>query len=220
MLCSICLLPLDVLLRLGLVGRVHTSRSLCYLQSLSPKGSGGRHGRLSRRAHFPPVGQQPQLGWSRRRAPLRDRLVPRPLQRLEHPQGENCCSWLFLMYHFLLDLLSLITIRARALCIAHNFGAQVMDRIKPGAVPWKKTHAKPRGRIHVVDNCNQVVTVGRTMGLTLVNIGGMDIAGRRACECWSPLSVWPLLSCAFSLERTSNFYPVYVPLPFSHSRRF
>jgi hypothetical protein len=57
---------------------------------------------------------------------------------------------------------------------------QVMERIKPGAVAWKKTHAKPKGRIHQVDNCNQVVTVGREMGLTLVNIGGLDIAGAKA----------------------------------------
>jgi hypothetical protein len=55
-----------------------------------------------------------------------------------------------------------------------------MERIKPGAVAWKKTHAKPKGRIHQVDNCNQVVTVGREMGLTLVNIGGLDIAGAKA----------------------------------------
>ena len=71
-----------------------------------------------------------------------------------------------------------------------------MDRIKPGAVPWKKTHAKPRGRIHLVDNCNQVVTVGRTMGLTLVNIGGMDIAGRHARMNF--MTVVLFLACSFS----------------------
>lgn len=55
---------------------------------------------------------------------------------------------------------------------------QVMDRIQPGIVPWKRTHKSPRSRIHVIDNCNTVVTIGRQMDLVLVNIGGTDIADK------------------------------------------
>jgi len=53
-----------------------------------------------------------------------------------------------------------------------------MDRVQPGVVPWKKTHPHPKMRIHVVDNCNLVLPVGLEMGLHMVNIGGLDIAGR------------------------------------------
>jgi hypothetical protein len=52
---------------------------------------------------------------------------------------------------------------------------KLMDRIQPGIVPWKKTHAKPKGRIHTVDNCNLVVSLAKEMDLVVVNIGGTDI---------------------------------------------
>jgi len=52
---------------------------------------------------------------------------------------------------------------------------KLMDRIEPGIVPWKKTHAKPKGRIHTVDNCNLVVSLAKQMDLVVVNIGGTDI---------------------------------------------
>uniref|UniRef100_A0A7S2S2Z4 Calmodulin n=1 Tax=Rhizochromulina marina TaxID=1034831 RepID=A0A7S2S2Z4_9STRA len=55
---------------------------------------------------------------------------------------------------------------------------QIEDRVQPGIVPWKKVHMNPRGRIHVVDNCNMVVTLGKKMDLVLVNIGGPDIADK------------------------------------------
>lgn len=53
---------------------------------------------------------------------------------------------------------------------------QVMDRLKEGTVPWKRVHKEPRTRHHVIDNCNRVVDLGRSMDLVLVNIGGTDIA--------------------------------------------
>lgn len=52
---------------------------------------------------------------------------------------------------------------------------KLMDRIEPGIVPWKKTHSKPKGRIHTVDNCNLVVSLAKQMDLVVVNIGGTDI---------------------------------------------
>mmetsp|Transcript_11882 Transcript_11882/g.17871 ORF Transcript_11882/g.17871 Transcript_11882/m.17871 type:complete len:413 (+) Transcript_11882:184-1422(+) len=50
-----------------------------------------------------------------------------------------------------------------------------MDRIQPGLVKWRNTHAKPKGRIHEVDNCNMVVALAREMDLVTVNIGGTDL---------------------------------------------
>jgi len=56
-----------------------------------------------------------------------------------------------------------------------------MDRIEPGIVPWKKTHSKPRGRIHVVDNCNLVVSVARdALKLSVVSATGCNQCNSRA----------------------------------------
>mmetsp|Transcript_42299 Transcript_42299/g.95671 ORF Transcript_42299/g.95671 Transcript_42299/m.95671 type:complete len:451 (+) Transcript_42299:229-1581(+) len=51
-----------------------------------------------------------------------------------------------------------------------------MDRIQPGLVKWRNTHAKPKGRIQEVDNCNLAVECAKKLGLVVVNIGGADLA--------------------------------------------
>lgn len=56
---------------------------------------------------------------------------------------------------------------------------QIMDRMRPGCVNWKRINTKPKNRIHVVDNCNNVVRIGKeTLDLVLVNIGGIDVADK------------------------------------------
>ncbi|CAN0463236.1 unnamed protein product, partial [Discosporangium mesarthrocarpum] len=52
-----------------------------------------------------------------------------------------------------------------------------MDKIQPGAVKWKRVNLKPKNRYKKVENGNYVIEIAkvRNMGLTVVNVGGLDI---------------------------------------------
>ncbi|KAA0159361.1 hypothetical protein FNF28_05899 [Cafeteria roenbergensis] len=53
---------------------------------------------------------------------------------------------------------------------------QVVDRIEPGLVNWKRAHAKPRNRYQHVENCNILLRVCKAMEMSIVNLSGPDIA--------------------------------------------
>ncbi|CAM9254077.1 unnamed protein product [Chrysoparadoxa australica] len=52
---------------------------------------------------------------------------------------------------------------------------KVMDKIQPGVIKWKRVNENPKNRYKKVENGNYVIETGKVMGLTLVNVGGLDI---------------------------------------------
>ena len=53
---------------------------------------------------------------------------------------------------------------------------KIIDFLDPGIVPWKKvTTAHGMSKFKKVENTNLVVTLGKEMRFTLVNVGGVDI---------------------------------------------
>eukprot|EP00903_Cladosiphon_okamuranus_P012347 g11576.t1 len=52
---------------------------------------------------------------------------------------------------------------------------KVMDRIQPGVVVWKRVNIAPKNRFKKVENGNYVIEIAKKMGLTVVNVGGLDI---------------------------------------------
>lgn len=56
---------------------------------------------------------------------------------------------------------------------------KIMDAVQPGIVPnWKKVNMTPTSRFKKVENCNLAVTLGKQMGFSLVNVGGLDICDK------------------------------------------
>ncbi|KAJ5076113.1 fimbrin-1 [Anaeramoeba ignava] len=52
---------------------------------------------------------------------------------------------------------------------------QVLDKIEPGCVDWKKINTKPSNLYQTIENCNYVIELGRSLGFQLVSISGSDI---------------------------------------------
>lgn len=53
---------------------------------------------------------------------------------------------------------------------------EVLDRISPGSVNWKHATRPPlKMPFRKVENCNQVIKIGKQLRFSLVNIAGMDI---------------------------------------------
>ena len=56
---------------------------------------------------------------------------------------------------------------------------QLFDKVKPGCVDWTKVNKPPfkamGGNMKKLENCNYVVVLARTMGFSVVGIGGSDI---------------------------------------------
>eukprot|EP00937_MAST-01D_sp_MAST-1D-sp2_P003280 g3280.t1 len=52
---------------------------------------------------------------------------------------------------------------------------KVMDRVQPGCVDWKRVNIGAKDRFRKVENCNYCVEVGKALGFSLVNVGGLDI---------------------------------------------
>ncbi|KAG6385216.1 hypothetical protein SASPL_154044 [Salvia splendens] len=52
---------------------------------------------------------------------------------------------------------------------------EVLDKASPGSVNWKKVPKIPLNSFKKLENCNQVVSIGKDLNLSLVNIAGNDI---------------------------------------------
>jgi len=52
---------------------------------------------------------------------------------------------------------------------------RVIDKIEPGTVDWKKVNMQPNNKFKKIGNCNYAVVLGKSLNLSLVNIGGGDI---------------------------------------------
>lgn len=52
---------------------------------------------------------------------------------------------------------------------------RIIDHIQPGTVCWRKVTLKCRNKFSAVINCNYAVTLGKSLKLSLVGIGGSDI---------------------------------------------
>lgn len=53
---------------------------------------------------------------------------------------------------------------------------EVLDKVSPGSVNWKQASKPPiKMPFRKVENCNQVIRIGKLMKFSLVNVGGNDI---------------------------------------------
>lgn len=53
---------------------------------------------------------------------------------------------------------------------------EVLDKVSPGSVNWKHSSKPPiKMPFRKVENCNQVVRIGKQLKLSLVNVAGIDI---------------------------------------------
>lgn len=53
---------------------------------------------------------------------------------------------------------------------------EVLDKISPGAVNWKLATKPPiKMPFRKVENCNQVISIGKDLNFSLVNVAGNDI---------------------------------------------
>jgi len=52
---------------------------------------------------------------------------------------------------------------------------QMFDKIEPGSVDWSKVSKTKLNKYKCVENCNQVIEVGKKLNLSLVGISGTDI---------------------------------------------
>ena len=72
----------------------------------------------------------------------------------------------FLLYACI--LLNLITFRWVLL--------EVLDKVSPGSVNWKHANKPPiKMPFKKVENCNEVVKIGKELRFSLVNVAGNDI---------------------------------------------
>jgi hypothetical protein len=52
---------------------------------------------------------------------------------------------------------------------------EVLDKVSPGSVNWKQASKPPiKMPFRKVENCNQVIRIGKQMKFSLVNLGGND----------------------------------------------
>lgn len=53
---------------------------------------------------------------------------------------------------------------------------EVLDKIAPGSVNWKQATKPPiKMPFRKVENCNQVIRIGKELNFSLVNVAGNDI---------------------------------------------
>lgn len=52
---------------------------------------------------------------------------------------------------------------------------KLLDSLQPGSVNWKRVTLDSASRFKKLENCNNVITIGKEMKLSLVNCGGVDI---------------------------------------------
>ena len=52
----------------------------------------------------------------------------------------------------------------------------MLDKLSPGSVKWKQASKPPiKLPFRKLENCNQVVSIGKDLNLSLVNVAGNDI---------------------------------------------
>lgn len=56
---------------------------------------------------------------------------------------------------------------------------KIQDVIRPGIVNWKKVNLNAQSRFKLVENGNTVVNNCKTLGFSMVNIGGIDIVDKK-----------------------------------------
>lgn len=53
---------------------------------------------------------------------------------------------------------------------------EALDKVVPGSVKWKQATKPPiKMPFPKVENCNQVIRIGKELNLSLVNVAGNDI---------------------------------------------
>ncbi|KAH7544458.1 hypothetical protein JRO89_XS15G0169700 [Xanthoceras sorbifolium] len=84
---------------------------------------------------------------------------------------------------------------------------EVLDKVSPGSVNWKQASKPPiKMPFRKVENCNQVIKIGKQLKFSLVNVGGNDIVqGNKKL----------ILGNALHLLFIANF-PVLLPIILKH----
>ena len=78
---------------------------------------------------------------------------------------------------------------------------EVLDKVSPGSVNWKQATKPPiKMPFRKVENCNQVIRIGKDLNFSLVNVAGNDIVqGNKKLILGNPflffLSFFSFLDC-------------------------
>lgn len=72
---------------------------------------------------------------------------------------------------------------------------EALDKVSPGIVKWKQASKPPiKMPFRKVENCNQVVGIGKELKFSLVNVAGNDIVqGNKKLILGEPVSVFAVL---------------------------
>ena len=79
---------------------------------------------------------------------------------------------------------------------------EVLDKISPGSVTWKLASKPPiKMPFRKVENCNQVIRIGKQLKFSLVNVAGNDIVqGNKKLILGKSIWKQPVFSFAITLS--------------------
>lgn len=84
--------------------------------------------------------------------------------------GEHCCLC-FIGFNMDRESLTLLI-----MTYARWVLLEVLDKVSPGSVNWKHANKPPiKMPFKKVENCNQVIKIGKELNFSLVNVAGHDI---------------------------------------------
>jgi hypothetical protein len=55
----------------------------------------------------------------------------------------------------------------------------VINVIKPGSIEEKYINIKPKTQFHIIENHNIALAAGKALGLSVVNLGALDLAEKK-----------------------------------------
>jgi plastin-1 len=84
---------------------------------------------------------------------------------------------------------------------------EVLDKISPGSVNWKQASKPPIIMpFRKVENCNQVIKIGKELKFSLVNVAGNDIVQGNKKLIIGKLTSSILFSCRFYEPHNFPFF--------------
>lgn len=130
-------------------------------------------------------------------------------------------GWDFLFLFFCLDI-QLYEFSFILICPACRWVLlEVLDKISPGSVNWKQATRPPiKMPFRKVENCNQVVSIGKDLNFSLVNVAGNDIVqGNKKLILGKTAPTWKV-SAESILSYQSLFSSKNTKLCFIHRFRY
>jgi len=79
---------------------------------------------------------------------------------------------------------------------------EVLDKVSPGSVNWKHANKPPiKMPFKKVENCNQVIKIGKELNFSLVNVAGHDIMqGNKKLLLGEPLAKESVFNVVVSVQ--------------------